>query len=93
MENLLVNKPEVLNNKITLDNRNKITITGVTKMISSNDTMLVMQIKNTRLNVCGKAIKIEKLDIENGVLEASGEFDSIKYNDAGGLFKRIFKWF
>lgn len=92
MENVTtkLNEPA---NKITLDNRNRLSILGVSKMISSNDSLLVMQIKNTRLTVCGKTIKIEKLDIENGVLEASGEFDSIKYNDHGGIFKRIFKWF
>ena len=50
-----------------------------------------MQVKSTKLTVSGKAIKIEKLDIENGLLEASGEFDSIKYNDNGSIFKRIFK--
>ena len=83
---------EAINNKIILDNRSKISITGVTKMISSNDSTLIMQIKNTKLCVLGKGIKIDRLDINTGVLEASGEFDSIKYNDNGGLFKRIFKW-
>lgn len=84
-------KQETINNKIILDNRNKISITGVTKMISSNDTTLIMQIKNTKLCVMGKQIKIDRLDINTGLLEASGEFDSIKYNANAGLFKRIFK--
>ncbi len=91
MENVTIKQTEVVNNKITLDNRNKLAITGVSKMVSSNETLLVMQVKSTKLTVSGKAIKIEKLDIENGLLEASGEFDSIKYNDNGGIFKRIFK--
>lgn len=91
MENVTIKQTEVVNNKITLDNRNKLAITGVSKMVSSNETLLVMQVKSTKLTVSGKVIKIEKLDIENGLLEASGEFDSIKYNDNGGIFKRIFK--
>lgn len=91
MENVTIKQAEQINNKILLENRNKLNITGVTKMISSNETLIVMQVKNTRLTVCGKAIRIEKLDIENGILDASGEFDSIKYSDHGGVFKRIFK--
>lgn len=88
MENTTTKNPQ---NKIVLTDRNNLVISGVSKMISSNDTMLAMTVSGTRLNITGKAIRIEKLDTENGNLEASGEFDSIKFCEKGGLIKRIFK--
>lgn len=95
MENVTIKneKAEILNNKITLDNRNYLSITGVSKMIACNDTIITMLIKTTKLTVSGKDLKVEKLDIDNGVLEATGTIDSIKYNGSNdGLLKRIFKW-
>ena len=34
---------------------------------------------------------IEKLDVDNGTLEASGTIDQIKYSGSEGIIKRIFK--
>ena len=34
---------------------------------------------------------IEKLDVENGLMEASGTIDCIKYSGSEGFVKRIFK--
>lgn len=95
MENVTINKnaekQEPLNNRITIENRNKISISGITQMISSNDTSITMLVKNTKLMVTGKELHIEKLDVENGNLEASGNIDIVKYSGGEGLVKRIFK--
>ena len=95
MENVTINKnaekQEPLNNKITIENRNRISITGITQMISSNDTSITMLIKTTKLMVTGKDLHIEKLDVENGNLEASGNIDIVKYSGGEGIMKRIFK--
>ena len=81
---------EILNHQIIINNRNHIAISGISKMLSSNDTMVAMVIKNTKLTLSGKDLHIEKLDVENGTLEASGTVDTLKYN-GDGVFKRIFK--
>lgn len=96
MENITINnktneKNEVLNNKIIVTNREHISISGITKMLSSNDTTITMLIKNTKLIVNGKNLHIEKLDVENGLLEASGTIDCAKYVGSEGFVKRIFK--
>lgn len=88
MENVTI-KPS--QNRIVLTDRNTLSIGGVTKMISSNETQLVMNIGATRLCITGKNIHITKLDTENGELEASGNFDNIKYTEQNNIFKRIFK--
>lgn len=94
MENITINKNALLdiqNHKITITNRNNILISGMTKMCSSNETSITMMIKNTRLVINGKDLHIEKLDIENGILEAIGTIDSAKYSGSDGFIKRIFK--
>lgn len=96
MENVIINnkqfeKTEQLNNRITIDNRNHISITGISKMLSSNETSINMLIKTTKLLITGKDIHIEKLDVDNGCLEASGTIDAVKYCGNDGIIKRIFK--
>lgn len=92
MDNTVIKKEQdMMCHKITMDNRNKISITGITKMVSSNDTLITMLIKNTKLVVSGKELHIEKLDIEGGELQACGVIDSIKYAGGDGFIKRIFK--
>jgi sporulation protein YabP len=94
MENVTIKhsqKMESIDNKIIIDNRNKVSITGISQVISSNDTAITMLVKNTRLIISGKDLHIEKLDVEHGLIEAGGTIDSIKYNGGEGLIKRIFK--
>jgi len=94
MENITINKTpvqETANHKITITNRTNISISGITKMCSSNDTTITMMIKTTRLIISGKDLHIEKLDVENGLLEATGTIDSAKYQGNDGFIKRIFK--
>ena len=94
MENVTIKnheKLEPINNKITIDNRNKISITGITQMLSSNETSISMLVKTTKLLVSGKDLHIEKLDVENGYMEACGTIDCVKYSGNEGIIKRIFK--
>lgn len=94
MENITINKtatPDITNHKITINNRSNISISGISKMCSSNDTTITMMIKNTKLIINGKDLHIEKLDVENGTIEATGTIDTIKYQGNDGIIKRIFK--
>lgn len=96
MENVTINKnndkQEQINNKIIIDNRNRVSISGITKMLSSNETCINMLVKTTKLIINGKDLHIEKLDVDNGYLEASGTIDAVKYSGSDGIIKRIFKW-
>ena len=46
---------------------------------------------NEKITILGNNINITKLDVESGVIEANGLFNSIQYNSKPNLFKRIFK--
>ena len=95
MENIISKstiKNDILNHRITIINRNSIEISGISKMLTSNDSLISMMIKNTKLNVLGKDLHIEKLDVENGLLQAKGTIDNVKYCGNDGFFKKVFKW-
>ena len=81
-----------ISEKITLINRKKIIIEGVLEVISSNENGLYLKVKDTHLIITGKDIHIEKLDINNQLLECDGQFESFKYGKSGNIFKRLFKW-
>lgn len=80
--------------KVVINNRNSISVTGVTKAESANETCIILCVLNTKMFISGHGLHIEKLDVDSGVVEAIGEIDAIKYNKTGkdgNMFKRIFK--
>ena len=80
------------NNRLVLENQKKITLTGVTEVISSNENSLVAKLNNGNIYINGHNIHITKLDVEHGLLEADGAFYQIKYNTkSDNIFKRIFR--
>lgn len=90
-EKSIVNKPSK-QHSIILEDRSKAIITGVEKVISSADTFINLVTTQGGLNIVGKDIKIEKLNLDDGSLQLSGNFDSIRYSvTKTPLIKRIFK--
>ena len=80
-----------INSKLFVDNRNKFSITGVTRAISANQTAICVMVGKTAMTITGSMLHISKLDIDNGILEGDGWVDNIKYGKSAGVFKRIFK--
>ncbi|MBQ2864269.1 MAG: sporulation protein YabP [Clostridia bacterium] len=96
MENVtnIINDKKFTTSKIVLDNRKRATINGVEKALSSNEGCVILKVSGTNLVVMGRGLHIEKLDVESGVVEIEGEFDSFKFAASakpGNVFKRIFK--
>lgn len=96
MENVtnIINDKKFSSSKIVLDNRKNIVISGVERAVSSNENCIILKVAGKKLFVCGHNLHIEKLDVESGVVEAEGEFDSVRFEGGtgkGGIMKRIFK--
>ena len=93
MEKVTINQNESINSILTLTNRKKLTLTNVSEVVSSNETNILLKIAQTKVQITGNSINITKLDVASGLLEAEGNFDSIKYDKANSqnLFKRLFK--
>lgn len=84
-------KTKITNESLNLINRKSLILEGIIKINATSETCISLKLKDTILNITGSNIHITKLDINTGVLEAEGIFDSIKYGKSGNIFKRIFK--
>ena len=79
------------NHAVNLENREKGFITGVEKVVSSNDTQLSLETSAGGLTVVGSELKINKFDAESGALAFLGSVNALKYSGAKVSFlKRIF---
>ena len=79
------------NESLILLNRKNLKLEGIVEIISTSDTNISVKLKDSPLYLTGNSINITRLDIEQGILEANGNFESIKYTKNGGFFKKLFK--
>ncbi len=89
------NKPKMQkDHKVMLENRKKMTLTGVTKALSANETNVVLQLTSYRATITGTQLHLNKLDMEQGLAEVVGEVNQLKYSGATeskNFFKRLFQ--
>jgi sporulation protein YabP len=76
---------------LTLDNRKSIKLSGIIEVTNSSENTICAKLKETTVTIIGTNIHITKLDINCGILEANGEFNSIKYGKSANIFRKIFK--
>lgn len=90
------NLNNVIQNLI-LENRNKLSISGVKDVLSFDDQIVIMETELGLLTVKGDNLKINKLSIDTSEVIIEGEINTLNYNDHakkesdGGLFSKIFK--
>ena len=79
--------------KLTLDGRNRLTMTGVTEVESFDENSIVMSTCKGTLVVRGSELHIEKLTLDGGDLRVEGLVESLTYEDEGrergGLLARL----
>lgn len=79
---------------LILDNRKKLTATGVSNVDSFDEQTVVAYTDLGELVVRGSKLHIDKLNIESGELTLDGEITSMSYSEnqaTGGFFTRLFK--
>lgn len=83
-----------LPHNIIMEERNKLSISGVTDVESFDETLVVMETTGGTLTVRGADLHVDKLNLENGELSLVGEIQSMEYDENsrqhGGLFGRLF---
>ena len=78
--------------KLCLDGRKKLSMSGVETVDSFSDKMLKLNVSANRVIIVGENIKITSYDKEKGQFNAEGNFTEIKYVQKKGTFiKRLFK--
>ena len=82
------------NSKIVLTNQSILSLTGVSKIIQSTETVISVVLGGQNADITGSKLSVSKLDVENGILEANGLVTGIKFagtKQKENFFKRIFK--
>lgn len=98
MEDFKVNKLEklVTNQNIILENREKISVTGVSDIHSFDDELVIIQTDLGILTIKGDDLKMNKLNLENNELIVEGKIIAIAYSDINtakksGFMNKLFK--
>ena len=94
-ERKLINTNIVQN--LILENRNKLTITGVLDVLSFDDQIVITETDLGLLTVKGENLRINKLSIDSSEVMIEGEITSLAYSQKNfekkgeGILSKIFK--
>ena len=85
------------NHVITIDNREKITVTEVADIDNFDEEEIWANLKTGGLLIKGKGLHIQMLDLGEGKAVITGEINSLAYTQKKdksekGLIRKILKW-
>ena len=83
-----------LPHKLILDERNKLTLTGVTEVISFDDTAVILRTQLGKLMIHGKELQLKTLSLEGGQVAVEGHIAAMIYEDprpGSGFFQKLFR--
>ena len=87
-------KQPSLPHKLTLNERNHLTMTGVTEIISFDDAAVLLHTDAGNLLVQGKDLKLKTLQPDGGQVIIDGKISGLSYEEprpASGFWRRLFR--
>ena len=72
---------EHMPHKLCLNERRQLTMTGVTEVVSFDDTTVVLQTSLGTLIVQGKELQLKTLSLEGGQVEVDGSVSALAYEE------------
>ncbi len=85
---------EALMHDIVIENRQRLSATGIQNVDSYEDDCIVAQSECGEIIIRGRELKISRLSVETGDMTVEGAIDSVGYNapkTSGSFFGRVFK--
>ena len=82
-----------LEERLTLDGRRVLRVTGVKEILRFDETAVVLRTGDRLLVVRGEGLALRQLAPEEGRVEVRGRVDSLSYEQGGthkGLLRRLF---
>lgn len=82
-----------MNHLLTLENREHLTLSGISDVDSFNDEEIVAICSCGELTIKGELLHIEELNLETGYVSVSGKVTSLTYSEkfsSSSLLKRLF---
>lgn len=82
----------LLPHKLTLNERHALAITGVSEVISFDDTAVIMTTQLGTLSVHGSNLQLKTLSLDGGQVAVDGEISAMIYEEPkpASLLKRLF---
>lgn len=83
---------ETLPHRLTLDERETLTVSGVTEVISFDADSVILKTVKGLLSVRGAELKLRALTPDAGKIEVDGEISALSYSTLreGGFLHRLF---
>ena len=82
----------VLPHKLTLNERKQLTVTGVTEVVSFDETAVIARTELGTLVVQGKDLQLKTLLPEGGQVSVDGQISGLIYEEprpAGSIWRRL----
>jgi len=81
---------------VILENRKKLTLTGIKDVLSFDDEIIVLESELGLLNIKGRDLKVNKISVETGDVIIEGTIRMFEYSDKDivpkqSIVSRIFK--
>lgn len=91
-----MDEKKLINQNIIIENREKITISGVTDVHSFDDEIVLAQTDLGILTIKGDDLKMNKLNLDNNELIVEGQIMAVAYSDINqakksGFMSKLFK--
>ena len=92
----LSNSVNVIQN-LVLENREKLSISGVLDVLSFDDQVVIVETELGLLTIKGENLRINKLSIDTSEVVVEGEIYNLSYSEndfdkkSGGFLNKIFK--
>lgn len=90
-------KIEDKKSNLLLENRKRLSLSGILEVISFNDEIIVLNTNLGTLNIKGEGLKMNKLDVQNGEVIVTGQVNSCVYigtqskQDKENILAKLFK--
>lgn len=83
---------EELPHRLSLSERNALTVTGVTEVVSFEETEAILQTSLGTLSVQGSQLQLKNLSLEGGQVDIEGDVSALSYAEPrqGGWRWRLF---
>ena len=72
---------EQMPHRLTLSERSRLTVTGVTEVISFEDTQVILQTAMGLLTVQGSQLQLKNLSLEGGQVAVAGEVTALIFEE------------
>ncbi len=89
----MAQEPVQLPHKLTLNERRSLSVSGVTEVISFDDSAVIVRTDLGTLAVHGRELQLKTLSQDGGQIAVEGHVSALLYEEprpTGGLWRRLF---